>query len=306
MASRVLAIVAAIGMIGGAYVFRYGLPGDGQDDANGGGGADAGAVVCASELGPVCDAVNGATVEPAATTADRLIAAASARAAGIAAWVVAATWPQMVDDARALGSRAPLFSDERVALASTPLVAVARRGQLPPACAAPTWRCLGDAAQDPAFRIGADGRTTTFGLFGRAAALGGFFGNSDYATNDLDEQPEARTWIDNVERRLDAAPGFGARSLDTFVLQQGSASVYLTSGAAAAGLAGNAQFEIAVPQEPVTVVAVVASPADGATGVDHDRLRDALETAGWSPARGNETTTGLPSPGVLLALSEVG
>lgn len=306
MASRILAVVAAVGMIAGAYVFRYGMPGDGDGDANGGGGSDAGAVVCASELGAVCDAVDDATVEPAAVTADRLISAASARAAGVGAWVVAAPWPQMVDDARALGSRAAFFGDERDALASTPLVAVARRGQLPAACTPPTWRCLGDAAQDPTFRIGADGRTTTFGLFARAAALGGFFGNTDYATNDLDEQPEARTWIDNLERRLDAAPGFGARSLDSFVLQQGSASVYLTSGAAAARLAGNTQFEIAVPQEPVTVVATVATPANGAADVDRDRLRDALEAAGWSPVSGNGTTTGLPSPGVLLALSEVG
>ena len=305
MASRVLAIVAAIGMIAGAYVFRYGLPGDG-DPTDDGRGGDAGAVVCASELGTACDAIAGATVEPAATTAGRLIAAASARGAGVGAWVVASPWPQMVDDARALGSRAPLFADEREALASTPLVAVARRGQLPAACAPPSWRCLGDAAQDPAFRIAADGRTTTFGLFARAAALGGFFGNTDYATNDLDEQPEARTWIDNVERRLDAAPGFGARSLDSFVLQQGSASVYLTSGAAAARLAGNTQFEVAVPHEPVTVVAVVATPTEAGADVDTDGLRDALETAGWSAVSGNGTTTGLPSPGVLLALSEVG
>ena len=292
-------------MIVGAYVYRYGLPGDGDD--NGGGPAgDAGAIVCAAELGSVCDRLAGATVEPAAATAERLIGAASGRAAGLGAWVVAAPWPEMVDDARALGSRAPLFSDEREALASTPVVAVVRRGQLPPACAPPTWRCLGDAAQDPAFRIGADGRATTLGLFARAAALGGFFGNTDYATNDLDEQPDARTWIDNLERRLDAAPGFGARSLDSFVLQQGSASVYLTSGAAASRLTGNPQFEVAVPQEPVTVVAVVAVPATGAADVDRAGLRDALEAAGWSAVSGNATTTGLPSPGVLLALSEVG
>lgn len=306
MAARLLAVLAAIGMIAGAFVYRYGLPVDGDDDGGRGRDDAAGAVVCASELGRVCESLTGATVEPAATTAGRLIGAASGRAAGLGAWVVAAPWPQMVDDARALGSRAPLFADDREALASTPLVAVARRGQLPAACATPTWRCLGDAAQDPAFRIGADGRSTTFGLFARAAALGGFFGTADYATNDLDEQPEARTWIDNLERRLAAAPGFGARDLDGFILQQGSASVYLTSGAAAARLAGNPQFEVAVPPEPVTVVAVVASPASGATDVDGGRLRAALEGAGWSPVGGNATTTGLPSPGVLLALSEVG
>jgi hypothetical protein len=303
--SRVLAVLAAVGMIAGAYVYRYGLPGDGAatDDQR---GQDAGGIVCASELGTVCDAVAGATVEPAATTADRLIAAASARAAGVGAWVVAAPWPQMVDEARALGSRAPVFAGEPDALASTSLVAVARRGQLPAACTPPSWRCLGDAAQDPAFRIAADGRATTFGLFARAAALGGFFGNADYATNDLDEQPDARTWLDNLERRLDAAPGFGARSLDSFVLQQGSASVYLTSGAAAARLTGNAQFEVVVPQEPVTVVSVIATPVDGAADLDRDDVRDALEAAGWSRVSGNATTTGLPSPGVLLALSEVG
>lgn len=305
MAARLLAVIAAVGMIAGAFAYRYGLPGDGGD-TGGGGASGRGGVVCASELGPVCDALDGATVEPAAETAERLLGAATAQAGGVGAWVVASPWPQMVDDARALASRAPLFAEQREALATTPMVAVARRGQLPAACTTPSWRCLGDAAQDPAFRIGADGRSTTFGLFARAAALGGFFGNTDYATNDLDEQPEARTWIDNLERRLAAAPGFGARNLDGFVLQQGSASVYLTSGAAAARLADNPQFEVSSPQEPVTVVAVIASPARGASRVDGEQLRDALEGAGWSRVSGDATTTGLPSPGVLLALSEVG
>ena len=306
MASRLLAVVAAVGMIVGAYAYRYGLPGAGDGDGRDADGSGAGTVVCASELGTVCDDIGASTIESAATTAQRLIGAASAEAADVGAWVVPSPWPQIVDDARSLGSRPPLFDEDRQALASTPLVAVARRGQLPSTCAPTTWRCLGDAAQDQTFRIAADASTTSFGLFARAAALGGFFGNTEYATNDLDEQPQARTWIDNLERRLDAAPGFGARSLNSFVLQQGSASVYLTSGAAAERLAGNEAFEVSTPAERVVVVTVVARPSAGGTDVDEGRLRASLEDAGWAPVSGNETTTGLPSPGVLLALSEVG
>lgn len=308
MVARLLAMIGALGMIFGAYVFRYGMPGgdgDGADGPGGGSGGEA-AIVCAAELGTaVCDTIVGATVEPAAETAARLIGAPSARAAGVGGWVVPGTWPVMVDEARALKSRSELFAGGRTSLASTPLVAVSRKGQLPPACAPLTWRCLGDAAQDPNFRIGADPRTNAFGLFVRSSAIVGYLGNDEFGINDLRDDPAADTWYANLEQRLAAAPNFGARDLQSFVLQQGSARVYLTTGAAARDLRRNAGFDVGVPAETTVIAAGYWKP-DGGRDLDTRNVAGALVDDGWERVQPAFVGTGLPSPGVLLALSEVG
>ncbi len=307
MVARILAVLAALGMVVGAFVYRYGVPGgDDGGGGKGGSGEVAGAIYCALELGAVCDAVDGATVEPAATTAATLIAARSAGSAGIRGWVAPGPWAAMVDDGRMLGSKAPLFAARTRPIATTSLVAVARKGQFPAGCAPATWRCIGDAAQDPGFRLGGDSLTSPTGLFSRAAALGGFFGRSDFATNDLDEQPDARPWLDNLNNRLAAAGGFGAGSLDSFVLQQGSARIYLTTAAAAktAKLDANAQFDVVAPTEPASITAGFTPTASDGGRIDDARVGQALRAAGWSAVGPGAKDDGLPSPGVLLALLE--
>lgn len=304
MAGRVLAVLAAIGMIGGAFVYRYGVPGGGGGSGGNGDGAAAGAIVCASELGPVCDAIEGAVVERAGETADRLIAARGAADADVAGWLAPGPWAAMVDEARALASKAALFEDEPTGLASTPIVAVARAGQIPPACSeGVTWRCLGDAAQGGDFRVGGDAAGTPGGLFLRAAALSGFFGGSDWAINDLDANPEGQTWFANLNTRLNAAAGFGASSLNRFVLVQGSANVFLTLGSSAAALSDNPAFEIRTPAPKTTIAATYTAAARDGTGIDGDEVGDALGANGWT-VQPNAKTEGLPSPGVLLALRE--
>jgi len=299
VASRILAMIAAVGMIAGAYVYRYGAPGGDGDDAAGG-GRSTGAVVCASELGPVCDALPGAIVEPAAATFERLVAAGSASDAGVADWVTPGPWGEMVDAARG-ASRPALFAESDV-VAASPIVVVTRKAQPIAACAGGvTWRCLGDAAQDPGFRLGADRSETPSGLFARAAALGGFLGTSDYATNDLDEVPDAAGWFANVNATLDRAGSFGAGSLTSFVAQQGSAQGYLTTGREAAASTSPTTFDVTAPS-PAAEVQVVRARATGARDlVDEGELADALEAAGWEvqPDAGDD---GLPSPGVLVAL----
>lgn len=304
MPSRLLAVVAAVGMIAGAFVYRYGMPGGDGTGGRAGDGAQGSTLYCAAELGPVCDEVRGATAEPAADTLEKLIAARDAGDADLAGWIAPGPWPEMVDEGRRLSSRPPLFSKESQALASTTLVAVVRAGEVPAGCTEVTWRCLGDAAQDPRFRIGADRASRPTGLFLRAAALGGFFGNADYASNDLDEQPEARSWLDNLNNRLAAAPSFGARSLNSFVLQQGSAQVYLTTAAEAAGLRGDPRFEVESPAPVVRVVTRFTPAARNGGRIDAGAVREVLAAAGWDEAKSGAETDGLPSPGVLLALLE--
>lgn len=306
MASRILAVIAALGMIAGAYVYRYGTPGEDGDGGGGGGrGATAGVVICAAELGSVCEALPGSTVEPAGETARRLISARSASAAGVSGWVVPGPWPAMVDEGRRLASRAPLFDDDREVLASTQLVAVARKGQLPSTCPV-TWRCLGDAAQDPGFRLGGESPSTSIGLFVRAAALGGYFDTTDYATNDLQDTPDAQTWLDNLDNRIRSARGFGAGTLESFVLQRGSARVFLTSGAAARSLEANPDFDVVTPAMATRLVVTFTPTAGRGATIDADAVERRLLATGYQQAGPAQVDEGLPSAGVLLALSEVG
>lgn len=299
---RVLAVLAALGMIAGAFVYRYGVPGDGSGGADDGSAAE-GKLVCAAELGDaVCDALSADVVEPASETADRLIAVRSASEADVAGWLAPGPWAAIVDDERDRTNRPKLFRATGIGLASAPIVAVLRKDQGFPGCPAElTWKCLGDAAQDPQFRIAGDPITTSSGLYLRAAALSGFFGRSDFATNDLDEDPAARPWYETLNTKLSAAAGFGATSLPDFVAKQGSANAYVTGGAAAGFIGANVSFVVRTPSPSVNIAVEFTPSLRGARDVDTGRLRDPLRDAGWqvqSPAK----TEGLPSPGVLLAL----
>ena len=319
MIARLLAVVAAVAMIVGAFVYRYGSPFDGGGDGGAGsdgGGGESAVVVCAAELGAeVCDAVEAGgrevVVEPAAETADRLIAARGFADAGIAGWLAPGPWPAMVDDDRARASKARLFASKGRGLAEAPLVVVSRKGQNPPVpagCdpAAITWRCLGDAAQQPALRIGADPTSSSSRLFLRAAALNGLFGASDWVSNDLDAPPEGvpdpLSWLGNLDRRFSEAAGFGARSLDSFVLQQGSASHFLTTGAEARR-APSDRFDTRTPTPAARIAATYTAAAQGGTQINGDEVATKLAEAGWT-VKPDAKTEGLPSPGVLLALRE--
>ncbi len=298
MAKRLLAVVLAVGMVVAAFAYRSSRDPQaaaGRDRAGGG------AIVCAQELGPVCEAVPDAVVEPAGVTADRLIATRRGDV-DVSGWLVPGPWPAMVDEARRLAKRPALFESKARGLAATPLVAVARKGQFPADCGVRvSWRCLGDAAQQQsAFRIGGEPAGTSSGLFLRAAALSGYFGRSDYAINDVEEQPDAQAWFDNLNLRLAAAPGFGAGSLASFVLQQGSANVFLTLKAAVAGAQVNEGFEVQTPEPPVTLAVSYTATREDADP-DTDAVTEALKLAGWTVGP-NASTKGLPSPGVLLAL----
>jgi hypothetical protein len=304
---RLLAVLAAIGMIAGAFVYRYGVPGGGSDgDGSRGGAVAGGKLVCAAELGEaVCDALGDGDevlVEPASATADRLIKVRNVAEADVAGWLAPGPWSAMVDEERGRTSKTALFAKTGAGLASAPLVAVIRKPSTLAACPADvTWRCLGDAAQPASFRIGADALDTSSGLFIRAAATSGFFGNTDWAINDLDEQPEARSWLDNLNQRLAQAPGFGAGSLESFRLQRGSAAVYLSGGAAANSQPGNVDFDVRIPTPAVTIAVSLTPAARGARDVDTGPLLDPLRAAGWK-VRSGAKNEGLPSPGVLLAL----
>jgi hypothetical protein len=300
MVNRILAVLAALAMIGGAVAWRSSRDSSPVDSGDGfpSSGANGGSIVCAQELGDACDALpEGRVVEPAGETADRLLKARDANEAGVAVWLAPGPWADMVDAGRA--GQARLFA-KRTVLARTPLVAVLRKGELPSGCVAPvTWKCLGDAAQAPTFRIGADQSPATSGFL-RAAAVAGFLGASTYATNDLDGA--AADWLANLDRRLAAAPGFGAPSVAQFLINQGSAQAFLTTEAAAR--AANAPpSTVGAPQPLAAIGAVLARTKLSSRPIDEAAVTKALGDAHWQPGPA-PSSEGLPSPGVLLAMRE--
>lgn len=298
MASRLLAVLAAVGMVAGAFVYRYGMPGgDGSDDA--GPGASGATIYCAKELGSaVCDAVPDAEVESTERTAARLIEARSASDAGVAAWITPGPWAEIVE--AELATKTSLLEPSKV-LATSPLVVVTRKAQPIAGCPETvTWRCIGDAAQVVSFRLAADPGSTPAGLFTRAAALGGFVESTDYPINDLEEVPNASSWLDNLDRKLDGAGSFGAGSLDQFLITPGAATGYITTKATI-DASKTSNFVVAAPAPEARVLAMVARATGSKIRIDEGRLREALESAGWSldPPKPDD---GLPSPGVLAAL----
>ncbi len=291
MFARVLAFVAAVSMVAGAFVYRYGLPGGAS-----GGSRAAGTVVCASELGPVCQSIPAAVVEPAGTTTDRLIAARGPDETELLAWLAPGPWAAMVDDARKLANKPTLFTGFE-ALGRTPVVAVAKQGRLPPACATtPSWKCLADAVdQDPRLLIGADTPESPSGLFVRAAVLNGFFGDASYASNDLDR---AEDLLANLEARVGQARARNATDLQRFLIQAPDVAVYLTTAATA----GTPPPTVTVvnPAPATSVDAVLATTGKLPRSFDKQATARSLLSEGWAgPGSGDD---GLPSPGVLLAL----
>ena len=203
----------------------------------------------------------------------------------------------MVEEARRTSATDKLFVDQRP-LASTSLVAVVVRK--PAQCQEITWRCLGDAAIASG-RVAAPSNSTSTRLLLRAALLGGYIDKPDYAINDLDEVEGARDWISAVERNIEVARRRQATSLQEFLATRGAAAdVFLTTAAEASRFPG---LQVATPQPAATFTVVLA-----ATGrFDANGAGDALRRAGWDTDPASLTkSSGLPSPGVLLALREVG
>lgn len=299
MAARILAFVVAVAMVAGAFVHRYGMPGGAGGGGTGGGGERASTIVCASELGPVCDSIPGALVEPATRTTDRLITARGAAGADLVAWLAPGPWAEMVDDARKLANKDALFTDHE-RLARTPLVAVAKRDRLPPACVPEaSWKCIAEAVnQDPRFLVSADSAESPPGLFVRAAVLTGVFGNADYASNDLDL---AQDLLANFDVRVGQARARNATDLQRFLIQAPDVAAYLTTKATAA--TPPPTVVVVTPAPVASVDALLARTGPMPRTYDDAATKRSLKSAGWEagPGKGDD---GLPSPGVLLALRE--
>jgi hypothetical protein len=315
MRNRVFALVAAVVMVAGALVIRDRID---NDDKGGAGGSGALKLVCASELGAVCDEIEGAevTVEPAWVTADRL-KSVDADDAAIDGWLAPGPWGEVVDASRA-SSAERLFADAGDPLARSPFVlAVWKDKRAKLACAAQVeFACLGDAVIVRGFRLGMAADDQAEGVLADAALGAGHIKNADFATNDLNET-DLSDWLAALDRSVDGVgrnPG-GRSFTELLTFGAAAADGYLSTEAAIAPQFANAakrdQIDVLHPS-PIATADVLFVPRPGGRGdrlraiVRGDKVRELLTTNGWRvDATGSPklpATDGLPSAGVLLAI----
>ena len=305
---RLLAVVAAAAMVAGSIAIRSRLDRREEDRTN------PLRVVCAAELGPVCDALRRTsaqvTVEPAPVTADRLGGAEDAELDG---WLVPAPWPQIVDGRRKPRGLLPLFSDVSPPLARSPLVIVMRR-DIADRCSS-GWKCLGEAVPRNQARPGhPDPRDNGFGALIAGQAAASYFGRTtDLSTTDLDD-PGFATWFRALQRAT--PPLISGSSLLNEMLGTNFAvydAVGTIEAEAAPTLAESAVQNRAVllyPEPMATVDVVVAGSGSRLREVaGGDTVRKALADAGWRLGAGAAQTgppirpdNGLPAPGFIDAL----
>ncbi len=321
---RLLALVAALAMVGLAIVLRGLIDDDSSDGGSSGGGGNGRlTLVCGPELLPACnglsDEVSDVTVvgEAEADTAARL-ADGSLRLDASTAWLGVGPWPGI---AAASGLEVPDLSGSEV-LAHTPAVIVARNDRMEAinsACGSANWSCIGDAAGGQWTDLGGEaawGRVEVGlpdpdsgdGTVAVNQAVASRVGRTDFATNDLDV-PEVEDWFESlaVESKDNAS---SISPLSQFLRVPGSLGVVgaleaeaisqLESAAVADELAttvpeptSNAEVRLWAGDEDL-----LDSLLDRLGG---DRVTGALVDEGWRS--GAPDTTGLPAAGVMSAVN---
>lgn len=330
MPRRLLALVAAVAMVAGAFAVRGWLDRRSEDKANPPG------LACIPELIDFCQLVAqragvGVTMEAAGQTAARMTALNGA--GNIDGWLTLADWPAMADARRELRGLPRLFtSGDNPVLARSPIVLAVwpdRAAALRTACQVPQvdWKCLGTAAQkrlwkdvaptNPAaqawgpVKLGLpDAADGALGLAIFAVATTNYFGRADVSTADF-EDDGYRTWAHAL---ADATP---SRFPDVAAfLVQGAAIEDVYAGTEAqivkpvAASARADKPELIYPS-PVATADLVLAVAPGRAG---ERLRDVIDDLadelfklGWKRPGDPSLPAddGLPDAGVLDALRQV-
>lgn len=332
---RVLALVAAVAMVAGAYVVRSGGTDDegGRDDgevAVDGDPAETLRLACATELAEACAVMAEAddrlviVEEAPGEVADDLV-----EGTGIEAdvWLAPLPWVELV---RQLAEGSVLGEPSDV-IARSPLVLAAFPQSLPDCGGEPVgWRCIGDAA--PGLRRGFQDLDDTEGLFTIAQAGSGYFGGADYITNDFEVPPDdgGPPLIDWLSTLLRDVPGSTFGTPLATMLRTGAATYDFAAtieAVATSAIRGTRQEDTlaVIYPSPMATVHMVAVPVpggdDGAAAellelVTGPSGRTALAEAGWRVegeplADGLDESValdpeddGLPDAGVLAALRE--
>jgi hypothetical protein len=310
---RLLALAAAVVMIGGSLLIRSQI-----DDRGGDGDQDtdtpdrATVLACDPSLEAVCTDLASRTddlevvIEPAAETRARLEAAdARPEEVGIDGWLTLDPLPTIVTEQRDRAGVPPLLGETAGPLARSPLVLVGwddREAALAASCGGPiTWNCIGERAGTPwadndgesawgRVEPGIDDIATdaTALLVGGQAATS-YFDNASFASNDFD-QP-FRAWWSGLWEAIPSFPATRGTVLDQ-MLAAGRASydVVGSTEAEAVPTVGSSResgnVTISYPS-PMATADVVLAPVAGAPGAERiaeladDDLAGLLATAGW-------------------------
>ena len=297
---RLLAVAAAVSMIVVAIVIRSAIDDGGDHQST---PKATGTIACITELAAQCRALTGGTVrvEDAAVTAKAI----AAGTADIDAWITLDPWPAMTNE---------LAKEQRVdtgtPLARTDLViamVAERAARLAPACGgAVDWKCLGDAIGKPwtdvggqpewgTVKAGIPAPTSAEGLLLLAHAASGYFGDAGFATNDFDDS--FLVW----KSKVTATPA----SFTTFIQQFPAAfSAVGTTRVETASGTGTRPVAVVDASPAARAVVVIARVQRHSVPGFTNPLKERLRDAGWS-TDGVDAPTGLPDPGVLLALSGI-
>lgn len=298
---RVLALLAAGAMVAGSIAIRSRI--DGNEE----GATGSLRIVCAAELGSVCDRVRATTVEPAPVTADRL---AAADAPAIDGWLVPAPWPEIVDIRRRVRALPALFTAGGPPIARSPLVLVVRRtlaDALAPGCGGTVgWKCLGDAAAAGRAKPGhADPGADAVGLLLIGQAAAAFFNRPDLSTFDLDD-PGFAGWFRALERAtprtLSGGSPLGEMLGTNFAAYDAVGTIEAEAAPVLDQSAVRDRVVLLYPAPMATADVVLAGVTDAGRRL-RDPARRALAGEGWkTDGAGLPATNGLPSPGFLDAL----
>ena len=332
-----MALLVAAGLVVGAVLVRSAL----TDDGSAGDGDLE--LVCGTELAAVCDGLDGdddlrVVVEDEAATARRLIE--GELALDRTAWLAAAPWPAMAaESAASEGGELPDLAGSAV-LGASPAVIVARTDRMEAitaTCGTPTWACIGERAGGPWTDLGGQatwGRVevampdagTGAGAVAVNQAVASRVGRTDFAINDLDDDPADAAWFDRLASESRANERDDLSALQQFLRVPGSLGVAGALGAEAdtelARVSGSEAFVKVVP-EPTSVaqVRLWAADADSLSEaierIDPARLATLLADSGWeatgeadatgpgtmvSEDRGPYPDAGLPNAGVMSAV----
>jgi hypothetical protein len=292
-------VAAAIAMVVGAVLVRSAI--DGDD----GGGDDAVTLICATELADACDVLPGEVTVRVEDPADTLAAIdAGDLGDAVDGWFTTNAWQEV------LASRVPDAVGSTQLAARTDPVVVAdpdRASAVERLCGdQPVWRCLGDHAGQPWAQLGGDARwgalraglpdpDSATGLAVLATVAAGYFGSTDFATNDFDDGTFA-SWLGT----LAGSSGPDEDPLGTLVTRRGTYSVAGGTAARAASITRSIAGLGLAPK--VGIDAVLLGFADRHSMPDVDPARAALAEAGWTAMTDGDEPLTLLKPGVLAAL----
>lgn len=294
---RLLALLAAVGMVVGAILIRQARDERGDDASDGSGsGRDAVSLVCSTELRPACETLEAdvdgieVRIEAPGRTADRLVDP-EARAAGFDLWLVDAAWPGIVADNRRVANLSGrVLADASDVLARSPALLMVRsnqRDRVAGLCEdGITWTCVGDPSNRVTVGLEPpdDG-----GLAVLAGAVADHLDTAAYAANDFEDGGFDR-WFGGLTDLKDVRLG-GRSALAAGVTQQGRFDVVGALEATAATVPRGLEVYEPIYPDPVVTSDVVLVPAargaveDAAAALDRlggaERLRDLLAGHGW-------------------------